>query len=550
MRREPHPLTGFIYQEQADGIVKVQNPENDKHGLFKWDGTWLEGDITYADPHLLIYVGGPNLPNGKDIYWGMSPPVYEPVSESADGAYSGGGRVMDAVGEAPKVVGKYQTDEGKTTDAGARSSAHYEMNFFLDNDRRPDLVPDIYRIESPMEGQAERISTDRFHEQKFHDLEVEKIWKCTWQMACREDDIPDIGDYHIYEIADQSFIVVRTGENEFKAHRNVCLHRGRVLRETDGKNAKDFRCAFHGWSWNLDGKLKEITCEWDFPGAREDVSELPGATLSTWAGFIFINPDPNAEPLEEFLGPVMMAHYEKFKFENRYKQAHVSRVMQANWKVIMEAFMEAYHVIATHPQLLLGGGDAANARIDVFGNWGRGSHLSNTSDSPQRGIFLTDDQALAEYRMMADVNRDFLKSVIGDEVEQFSDAELTDGAFNDLFPNLHPWGGWARIVFRFRPNGNNPDECIMDVILLAPWPEGKPKPPAAKVHQLAPDEAWINAPELGSLARIIDQDCLNLPKVQKGLKAKQPEYVWYSSYAEGKIRNFHKNYNRKLGLKE
>jgi len=121
MRSEPHPLTGIIYEEQGDGIVKVENPENGKHGLFKWDGTWLEGDITYADPHLLIYVGGPNLPAGQDIYWGMSPPVYEPVT-SSDSAYSGGGRVTDAMGAVPKVVAKYQSDEGKLTELDAKEN--------------------------------------------------------------------------------------------------------------------------------------------------------------------------------------------------------------------------------------------------------------------------------------------------------------------------------------------------------------------------------------------------------------------------------------------
>ena len=90
----------------------------------------------------------------------------------------------------------------------------------------------------------------------------------------------------------------------------------------------------------------------------------------------------------------------------------------------------------------------------------------------------------------------------------------------------------------------------MDVMLLAPWPEGKPKPPPAKLKQLGADESWTSAPELGSLAKIIDQDCLNLPYVQIGLKAKQPPYIWYSAYQESKIRNFHRNYNNAMGISE
>lgn len=546
MRREPHPISGALYEELGDGVVRVENPKDGTHGVFRWDGTWIEGELTHADPHLLLYVGGPSLPDGSDVYWGMMPP--EGVSAASPGAAYGGGTMRTAQVERPKIVARYVADPGVETDRGMRSAGHVAMDYLLENDRRPDLLPDVYRLESPMEGGPAKVGTARFHERRYHDLEVERIWKRTWQMACREDDIPNVGDYHVYEIASLSFLIVRTGEREFKAHYNACLHRGRILREFDGRKASEFRCPYHGWSWRLDGSVKEITCEWDLPGVREDVAQLPGAQVATWGGFVFINPDPEAGPLEDFLGPVMIGHYAKFKFENRYKQAHVRRVMHANWKVTMEAFMEAYHVIATHPQLMLAGGDSANSRYDVFGNWGRAGHLSGGSASPQRAIFQAPEDALAEHRAAADGNRAYLRGIIGDEVDIYSDAELNDTAFNDLFPNMHPWGGWARIVFRFRPNGDNPDESLMDVILLAPWPEGKPKPPAAPVNHLRNDQAWCDAPELGSLARIIDQDVYNLPKVQAGLKTKQPPYVWYSAYQEGKIRNFHRNYDRALGL--
>jgi hypothetical protein len=193
-------------------------------------------------------------------------------------------------------------------------------------------------------------------------------------------------------------------------------------------------------------------------------------------------------------------------------------------------------------------GDLADTRYDVFGNWGRAGHLMTPAVSPQRGITVPEDQILGIWRMMADRSREFVRTLIGEEVDQFSDAEMNDNCFNDLFPNLHPWGGWARITFRFRPNGDNPDECLMDVLLLAPWPEGKPKPPPAPIRVLGPDEPWTAAPELLSLAKIMDQDVMNLPKVHAGVKAKQPPYVWFSAYQEGKIRNFHRNYERALGI--
>jgi len=545
MRQEPHPISGALYEEVGDGVVRVLDQTGGKSGLFRWDGTWLEGNLTYADPHMLLYIGGPNLPEGKDIFWGFLPPAEDASTVVPAGVGSMPGDQMPQ-----RIVAKYKRDPGLKTDQGMRSAAHVDQDFLLDNDRRPDLVPAVFRLQSPMPGGPVRIDTARFFEKKYHDLEVEKLWKRTWQMACREDDIPNIGDFHVYEIAHLSFLIVRTGEHEFKAHYNACLHRGRLLREHDGARAREFRCPYHGWSWNIDGTLKEITTEWDFPGVREHVCTLPSAQVGRWGGFIFINPDPDAMSLEEFLGPVMLQHYAKYKMENRYKQAHVTRVIGANWKVGTEAFLESYHVIATHPQVMLTGGDLAECRYDVFGNFGRAAHVSagRSGASPQRGLFVTPEHVLATYRQSADFQRAYLRGIIGDEVEQFSDAELNDSSFNHVFPNLHPWSGWSRIVFRFRPNGDNPDECIQDVMLLAPWPEGKPKPPPRPIRHLKMNESWTDAPELASLARILDQDVLNMPKLQAGLKTKQPSYVWYSAYQEGKIRNFHRNYDRAMGL--
>src|SRR5690606_17764094 len=111
---------------------------------------------------------------------------------------------------------------------------------------------------------------DRFFKQEYHDLEVERIWKKTWQMVCREEEIPEIGDYTVYDVAELSFIVMRTGENEYRGFWNSCPHRARKLREFDGKRASEIRCMFHGWAWNLDGSPKEITCAWDFPGTESE----------------------------------------------------------------------------------------------------------------------------------------------------------------------------------------------------------------------------------------------------------------------------------------
>ena len=547
MRCEPHPISGFIYQEISDGIVRVEDRERKKYGLFRADGTWLEGDLSYADPCMLDYIGAPNVPPGWDVYWPLlpaevdlaDPPAARPGIQQAS---------VEAAAQAPRVVGKYVADPGMETPDGPRSAAYVDQAYFLANDRHPELIPPVFNLKSPPPGGPEKVPVDRFSARAYHDLEVERLWKKCWQMVCREDDIPEIGDHYVYDIAHLSFLIVRTGEQEFKAHYNACLHRGRQLRECSGKKAQEFRCPFHGWTWDLQGKIKHITTEWDFPGVRSEVEQLPGAKVATWGGFVFINPDPDATSLEEHMGPEMVEHYAKYKLENRYKQVHVQKIVKANWKLTMEAFTESYHVVAAHPQLLLEGRDFGESHYDVFGNWGRLGHAQSSVASAMRGIYPTPEQALAGYHGYADFMKLFLWTVIGDEVDQFSDAELNDVTYNNLFPNFAPWGGFMRLVYRWRPNGDNPEEAIMEVMLLAPWPEGKPKPPSVPVHVLGPDEPWTTARELGAFGRILDQDFVNLPKVHNGLKTKQPPYIWYSSYQEGVIRNWHRLYDKWLGI--
>ena len=99
----------------------------------------------------------------------------------------------------------------------------------------------------------------------------------------------------------------------------------------------------------------------------------------------------------------------------------------------------------------------------------------------------------------------------------------------------------VRIETRTRP-------CITRVI--PPWPEGKPKPAPAKLHELGIDEPWTNALELGNLSRIIEQDMINLDKVQLGLKNKPEPYIRLSSYQEGVLRNWHQKYAEVMGLAE
>ena len=123
----------------------------------------------------------------------------------------------------------------------------------LEADSRP--VPEILRESSPRYLGSHDIPVERYTSRAFHELEVEKLWKRVWQMACREEDLPAVGDHVVYEIANFSVLVVRSAPDSIRAFHNVCLHRGRLLKERDG-NAREIRCSFHGFTWSLDGSSR------------------------------------------------------------------------------------------------------------------------------------------------------------------------------------------------------------------------------------------------------------------------------------------------------
>src|SRR3712207_2654864 len=225
-----------------------------------------------------------------------------------------------------------------------RSGKTYQQVIREDGDEIPDFMRPAWE-----DLGDEDIPIARYTSREFLELEVEHVWRKTWQMVCREEEIPEPGDHIVYEIVDDSFIITRTQSGDIKALQNACLHRGRRLRTVDG-TVGEFRCAFHGWTYDLDGEIKRLPCsDWDFKHVDKGKFTLPQAKVATWGGFVFINMDPNAGPLEEYLDPVP-DHFKHAGYEARFKSAHVAQVVSCNWKVALEAFIEAYHLPATHPQ--------------------------------------------------------------------------------------------------------------------------------------------------------------------------------------------------------
>ncbi len=444
--------------------------------------------------------------------------------------------------------------------SGARSPGP-SYHDLLDADTH--VVPAFLRREGTSDFGVADIPARFYFDPEVVALEKEHLWKRVWQFACRTEAVRNPGDTAVYDIADLSIVVVRGSDGVLRGFYNACLHRGRQLRQEDGP-VSELACQFHGFCWNLQGGLARVPARWDFPQVTDAGSALPQVRVGTWGGFVFVCLDPEQVPLAEYLG--VLTELEHWDLAGRYVEAHVEKLLPCNWKVAQEAFMESFHVVTTHPQLLRGIGDA-NSQYDAWG-WvsraitPRGTpspHLSYEPTEQQifdamMGLGLDDapirtlpDDATAR-AVIAAATRTRMRDTLGEKSDALSDSECVDTFFYTAFPNFHPWGSYNRTCYRFRPNGADPQTCFMEVLVLSPF-RGE-RPPDAPVRRIGLAGSFLEATELGPLARVFFQDEYNVGFVQKGLHTlvEHKAGVSFGAYQETKIRHFYSIYRRLLGI--
>ncbi len=161
-------------------------------------------------------------------------------------------------------------------------------------------MPASLRRDEPGYFGAEDISVDRYLVAGLARAGEGALWSRVWQFACREEELAEVGDTEVYDIADKSYLLVRTapGPGGIRAYSNACLHRGRALRDGPGR-VDELLCSFHGFCWSLTGKLKRVPSAWDFPQVRAGELRLPEVRVGTWGGFVFLNPDSDCGSLED-----------------------------------------------------------------------------------------------------------------------------------------------------------------------------------------------------------------------------------------------------------
>ena len=439
------------------------------------------------------------------------------------------------------------------------------------SDARP--VPDFLAEESYQYRGSEPLPTSRYTSEEAALQERKKLWPNVWQFAARNEDMPSPGDYVVYENAGRSFLLSRQNDGSVRAFHNVCLHRGRKLRTKDG-SADAFRCPFHGFTWNKDGSLAKIPSRWDFSHLCDEKMHLPEAQVACWAGYIFLRENAAGPSLTEFLAP-LPEHFKRWRHEECTTAIWVGKVVPANWKVTMEAFMEAWHSLVTHPQILpftgdensayWTWGDNVNVNLVPFGvmsphvdprgkaeQWIVDEFIKENGRSaenydPESDAFaVTVPENMTARRALGEAMRKNYSKMFGHDHSHATDAELLDGLVYNVFPNFAPWGGFMpNIVYRWRPM-RDPAHSLMEVRILTRVPPGQPIPRGVPMKFLSESQPWTDAPELGVLGKVFEQDMENLPYVQQGLEVSKTGEVNLGDYQEIRIRQFHQTLEKYL----
>ena len=428
----------------------------------------------------------------------------------------------------------------------------------------------------------ERIPVQRYYDTEFYKAELDHVWPHVWQMACRLEQIPEVGDWVEYSNVGHSVLIVRTAGG-VKAYHNACRHRGVPIAGGYGNDAgkvasgncakSGFVCPFHGWRWNMDGENTLVYGKHLFSERQLDPADidLVPCRVETWGGCAWINHDDDAPSVRETFGPVA-DRLDAHGMADLKMEWWFGTVLPANWKLAMEAFMEGYHVLQTHPQL---GVARSGALRDMYAE-----PLSLTGDAKEksRRNILPDatsrDVIAGQFRGMEQLSEGMAGMVHAKEIEVMRSlldvdlpedpvqatgmwfgmvqAEITKqlraagepvpdlnavavsdpiNAVEFLFPHFFLLPIFTSMSsYRIRPLG--PESCLFEIWSLTMYPEG--------ADYNAPSEPTMLPFDSAEFPPIPRQDYSNIPIQQQGTHAKGFEFMRLAKDIEGMISNYNR----------
>lgn len=315
-------------------------------------------------------------------------------------------------------------------------------------------------------------------------LEWHGIWTRCWLFAGLVSDLPDPGDYFTYNIGRESIVVMRDEVEEVRAFYNVCQHRGNRIFTSQSGSVRQIACPYHGWRYGLDGTLQEVPDAERFcPAVNPVERSLKPVRHEQWAGMVWINMDPEAGPLKDYLGPII-DNLSPYHFENMVLAKHQTVTLGANWKTARDNFLEQYHVDFIHPQHA-SFVDCCNSHNTL---WPHGhsatmveGYVTNSrypvpEEVPEHLLPLLQGIGLdpadfkgrvPDIRKAVQQHKREVGRELGFDYSPLSDAQVSDVWQYDIFPNTFMTIQAEELwIYGPRPHPSDPDRCYFDKFTL------------------------------------------------------------------------------------
>ena len=357
------------------------------------------------------------------------------------------------------------------------------------------------------------IPAGRYVDQRYFDLELAHIWRKSWLLASHMDEVPEPGCYRLWDKAGQPVVIVHAENNEVNAFYNTCSHRGAPVVTEEFGQGRRLTCAYHGWSYSLDGELKGMRDPQDFRNFDRSCRGLKRIRCERFGNLIFVNFDPDAPTLIEWLGPIAK-EWEEFQFDQCRLSARHSFVLNCNWKIAMEGNTEVYHVRSIHPTTVSPILDDRR-NVNTLYTHGHGRMIAPAPPGKNSLDAVELDPGIAQIETAGEIARSCIQSY-------------------GIFPNwVAPLSQFAIPPLLFWPRGI--DQCILETWTLAPdWGEGD-----------GPDLWTLNKGE--ELCQVLQEDTQFGLKIQKSMASDGFEGVPLS-YQEARIYHWNEAADRLIGI--
>ncbi|MEE2665985.1 MAG: aromatic ring-hydroxylating dioxygenase subunit alpha [Myxococcota bacterium] len=423
-----------------------------------------------------------------------------------------------------------------------------------------DLVGTAITSVGSTRGTPTRIPASRYTSPEFAELEHERVWPRVWQIACSVDHVSQPGDFFEYRVGRYSVIIVRGRDGALRAFQNVCKHRGNVLCTGSGQGLRNLRCAYHGWTYDLRGALQGVPSRKGFGEMDRETLALTPVQVDSWGPMVFVNLDPDAMPLEDYLEgvPEDSAWLELDGF--RCTVSLLTRA-PANWKLVADGFSETYHVQTLHAEML-----ASIDDIDAPQHiWGHCGVSRQRYGVPSPRLRDADDQAVWDsfivtqggrmgveescpapelvagetlHDVIAERVRAYQLTEKGIDLSRFDARQILELHQYNLFPNVTVLISADILQVLCARPGPTPDQAELIGMSFEREVPGTPRGRPVDVEMEM---------ETADFGFVLNQDVTVLRNAQRGVH--QPGFTHLSvSSEEARIINLHRNLERYIGI--